>query len=158
LGHQRFGHLSSALEAETFQLRRDTVAAVLERAGLAPAVERRAPFTFEAAAVAARELLVGQDRPTAIYADDDLLAGGVYMAARELGLRIPGDVSVVGFDDLPFARVFEPALTTIRIDPETLGSAAFEVLEAAMTGAAEEPEARILPVELVVRESTGPPP
>jgi DNA-binding LacI/PurR family transcriptional regulator len=158
LGHERFGHLSSALEAQTFQLRRDTVAAVLERAGLLPAAERRAPFTFEAAAVAARELLAGPDRPTAIYADDDLLAGGVYLAARELGLRIPGDVSVVGFDDLPFARVFEPPLTTIRIDAETLGSAAFEVLEAAMTGAAEEPEARILPVELVIRESTGPPP
>jgi DNA-binding LacI/PurR family transcriptional regulator len=159
LGHRRFGHLSSALEAETFQLRRDTVAAVLERAGLAPAAETRAQFTFDDAAAGARELLTAADRPTAIYADDDILAGGVYLAARELGLRIPEDVSVVGFDDLPFARVFDPPLTTIAIDAETLGSVAFEVLEAAMSGDGEEkPEARILPVELIVRDSTAPPP
>ena len=92
-----------------------------------------------------------------MYADDDLLAGGVYLAARDLGLRIPEDVSVVGFDDLPFAQVFAPPLTTIAIDPEELGATAFEVLAAVM---ADEPGelGRILPVELVVRGSTGPPP
>ena len=69
-----------------------------------------------------------------MYADDDLLAGGVYLAARDLGLRIPEDVSVVGFDDLPFARVFAPPLTTIAIDPEELGATAFEVLLGVMAG------------------------
>lgn len=158
LGHERFGHLSSALEAETFRLRRETVAAVLERAGLPPAVETRAQFTFDDAAAGAHELLAVPDRPTAIYADDDLLAGGVYLAARELGLRIPDDVSVVGFDDLPFARVFEPPLTTIGIDAEALGSVAFDVLEESMTAGGDEPPAsRVLPVELIVRGSTGPP-
>ena len=158
LGHERFGHLSSALEAETFRLRRETVAAVLERAGLPPAVETRAQFTFDDAAAGAHELLSAAERPTAIYADDDLLAGGVYLAARELGLRIPGDVSVVGFDDLPFARVFEPPLTTIGIDAEALGSTAFDVLEESMSGGGDEPPAsRVLPVELIVRGSTGPP-
>ena len=82
----------------------------------------------------ALELLDAADRPTAIYCDDDLLAGGVYLAARERGLRIPGDLSVVGFDDLPFARVLEPPLTTIRIDPEALGGEAFELLAALMAG------------------------
>ena len=158
LGHERFGHLSSALEAETFRLRRETVAAVLERAGLPPAVETRAQFTFDDAAAGAHELLSAAEPPTAIYADDDLLAGGVYLAARELGLRIPDDVSVVGFDDLPFARVFEPPLTTIGIDAEALGSMAFDVLEESMTGGGDEPPAsRVLPVELIVRGSTGPP-
>ena len=158
LGHERFGHLSSALEAETFRLRRETVAAVLERAGLPPAVETRAQFTFDDAAAGAHELLSAGVPPTAIYADDDLLAGGVYLAARELGLRIPDDVSVVGFDDLPFARVFEPPLTTIGIDAEALGSTAFDVLEESMTGGGDEPPAsRVLPVELIVRGSTGPP-
>ncbi len=157
LGHERFGHLSSALEAETFRLRRETVAAVLERAGLPPATETRAQFTFDDAAAGAHELLAAAERPTAIYADDDLLAGGVYLAARELGLRIPDDVSVVGFDDLPFARVFEPPLTTIGIDAEALGSMAFDVLEESMAGRGEPPASRILPVELIVRGSTGPP-
>jgi DNA-binding LacI/PurR family transcriptional regulator len=63
---------------------------------------------------------------------------------------------VVGFDDLPFAKVFEPPLTTIAIDPEELGASAFELLAALMEG--EEPAGRVLPVELVVRGSTGPPP
>ena len=157
LGHERFGHLSSALEAETFRLRRETVAAVLERAGLPPAAETRAQFTFDDAAAGAHELLAAADRPTAIYADDDLLAGGVYLAARELGLRIPDDVSVVGFDDLPFARVFEPPLTTIGIDAEMLGSMAFDVLEESMAGGDEPPASRVLPVELIIRGSTGPP-
>ena len=64
-------------------------------------------------------------------------------------------MSVVGFDDLPFARVLSPPLTTIAIDAEQLGAAAFEVLSALMAG--EEPEDRILPVSLVVRGSTAPP-
>lgn len=157
LGHERFGHLSSALDAETFRLRRETVAAVLERAGLSPAAEARAQFTFDDAAAGAHELLAAVERPTAIYADDDLLAGGVYLAARELGLRIPDDVSVVGFDDLPFARVFDPPLTTIGIDAEALGSTAFDVLEESMSGGGEPPASRVLPVELIVRGSTGPP-
>ena len=82
--------------------------------------------------------------------------GGVYLAARERGLRIPDDLSVVGFDDLPFARVFEPPLTTIRIDPESLGGEAFEALAKLMAGESTPP-GRILPVELVVRGSTAPP-
>ena len=71
-------------------------------------------------------------------------------------MRIPDELSVVGFDDLPFARVFAPPLTTIRIDPEALGGEAFELLAALMAGE-PAPPGRILPVELVIRESTAPP-
>jgi 3-oxoacyl-[acyl-carrier-protein] synthase II len=78
-------------------------------------------------------------------------------AARERGARIPHDLSVVGFDDLPFAQVFDPPLTTIRIDPEALGGESFEVL-AALMGGEPEPPGRVLPVELVIRGSTAPPP
>jgi DNA-binding LacI/PurR family transcriptional regulator len=156
LGHTRIGHLGSELDAETFQIRREHVLGRLAAAGLAPAGYERAAFRFDDAHVAARALLDRDERPTAVYCDDDLLAGGVYLAARDLGLRIPADLSVVGFDDLPFAKVFEPPLTTIAIDPEELGASAFEVLAALMEG--EEPEGRVLPVELVVRGSTGPPP
>ena len=81
----------------------------------------------------------------------------MYLAARERGLRIPADLSVVGFDDLPFARVFEPPLTTIRIDPEALGAEAFEALAKLMAGE-PAPPGRILPVELIRRGSTAPPP
>jgi DNA-binding LacI/PurR family transcriptional regulator len=156
LGHRRIGHLGSRLDAETFRLRRERVQAMLAEAGLEPAGYERADFRFDDAQRGALALLDGPDRPTAVYADDDLLAGGVYLAARDLGLRIPEDVSVVGFDDLPFARVFAPPLTTIAIDPEELGATAFEVLLGVMAGESGE-RGRILPVELVVRGSTGPP-
>ena len=96
---------------------------MLGEAGLEPGPYARAPFRLRRGRQGpALSLLDAADRPTAIFCDDDILAGGVYLAARERGLRIPDDVSVVGFDDLPFARVFDPPLTTIRIDPERLGA------------------------------------
>jgi DNA-binding LacI/PurR family transcriptional regulator len=155
LGHTRIGHLGSELDAETFRIRREHVLGRLAEAGLEPAGYARAAFRFDDAHHAALGLLGGGDRPTAVYCDDDLLAGGVYLAARELGLRIPGDLSVVGFDDLPFAKVFEPPLTTIAIDPEELGARAFELLAELMDGGS--PEGAVLPVSLVVRGSTAPP-
>jgi DNA-binding LacI/PurR family transcriptional regulator len=155
LGHRRIAHLASSIDGETFRLRREEMDAVLAREGAEPAPRMRAAFRFEDACEAALELL-DRDAPTAIFCDDDILAGGVYLAARERGLRVPHDLSVVGFDDLPFARVVEPPLTTIAIDPEDLGASAFEVLAELMAGN-PPPPGRILPVELVVRDSTAPP-
>jgi DNA-binding LacI/PurR family transcriptional regulator len=155
LGHRRIGHLASELDAETFQIRREHVLARLAAAGLEPRGYETAAFKFDDAHAAALRLLDTPDPPTAVYCDDDLLAGGIYLAARDLGLRIPGDLSVVGFDDLPFAQVFDPPLTTIRIDPEALGATAFELLAALMDD--REVEGQILPVELVVRGSTAQP-
>jgi DNA-binding LacI/PurR family transcriptional regulator len=148
LGHTRIGHLGSWLDAETFRLRRGSITALLGD----DVPYETAPFDYDEACGAALRLLDGG--ATAVFCDDDVLAGGVYLAARRRGLRIPEDVSVVGFDDLPFARVFDPPLTTIAIDPEALGAGAFEVLMALMEG--REAEGRILPVELVVRGSTAP--
>jgi LacI family transcriptional regulator/LacI family repressor for deo operon, udp, cdd, tsx, nupC, and nupG len=112
--------------------------------------------SIDGARAAALRLLDGPDPPTAIFADDDLMACGVYLAARERGLSIPGDLSVVGFDDIDLARVLDPPLTTVAADAEGLGAAAFEALFATLSGEAADRE-RILPVELVVRGSTGPP-
>jgi DNA-binding LacI/PurR family transcriptional regulator len=156
LGHRRVGHLASDIDAETFRIRREHVLATLRNAGLEPGPHAAAPFQFDAAGRAALALLDAPEPPTAVYCDDDILAGGMYLAARERGLRIPGDISVVGFDDLPFARVFGPPLTTIAIDGEELGATAFEVLAALMAGE-PRPPGRILPVELIVRGSTAPP-
>lgn len=156
LGHRRIGHLASDIDGETFRIRRAHLLARLEHAGLEPGPYVRSSFRFEEAGRAALELLEAPERPTAVFCDDDILAGGVYLAARERGLRIPGDVSVVGFDDLPFARVFEPPLTTIEIDAHELGATAFELLAALMAGE-PVPPGRILPVKLLVRASTAPP-
>ena len=150
LGHVRIGHVASSFTAPTFALRRSRMTA---RLGDVPRVE--APFTFEGAAAAAARAARRRD-VTAVFCDDDILAGGVYLAARERGLRIPEDLSVVGFDDLDFARVLAPPLTTIAVDAEGLGAAAFEALArdlARETVAAEQ----VLPVSLCVRASTAPP-
>ena len=157
LGHTRIGHLGSNIEGETFRRRRTRMDAVLAAHGLEPGPRALAAFRFEAARVAALELLDAPERPTAVFCDDDILAGGVYMAARERGLRIPADLSVIGFDDLPFAQVLEPPLTTVAIDAERLGGTAFEVLESLIAGEPPGPD-RVLPAELLVRESTAPPP
>ena len=92
---------------------------------------------------------------TAIFCDDDILAGGVYLAARERGIDIPGDLSVVGFDDLDFARVLAPPLTTVvAVDAEGLGAAAFSALAREIAGETVERE-QVMPVRLEVRESTA---
>jgi DNA-binding LacI/PurR family transcriptional regulator len=100
-----------------------------------------------------RALLAGDPRPTAVLASTDLLALGVLAAARELGLSVPGDVSVVGFDDVPGAAWSQPALTTARQPLLEKGEIAGRLL----IGEAADEEV-VLPVELVIRESTGPPP
>jgi DNA-binding LacI/PurR family transcriptional regulator len=158
LGHRRIARLGSWRDFPTFELRRDRWLAALERVGVEPEPSLRAGsvFDFVEAARAAGTLLDVEEPPTAIICDDDILAGGVYLAARDRGLSIPGDVSVVGFDDLDFAQVLTPPLTTISADAERLGGMAFETLAAAMGGELTE-HGRVLPVELVVRESTGPP-
>jgi DNA-binding LacI/PurR family transcriptional regulator len=156
LGHRRVAHLASAIPGETFALRRARVDAVLADEGLDPAPRANSAFRFEEAGRWALALLDDPAAPTAVFCDDDVLAGGVYLAARERGLRIPDDVSVVGFDDLPFAQVLEPGLTTVAIDPEDLGATAFEVLAELMAGN-KPPAGRVLPVELVIRGSTAAP-
>jgi DNA-binding LacI/PurR family transcriptional regulator len=88
--------------------------------------------------------------------DDDIIAAGLYLAVRERGLRIPRDVSVIGFDDMDFARVLEPPLTTVALDAEQLGASGFELLEARMAGRRTRRRI-VLPAELLVRGSTGPP-
>jgi DNA-binding LacI/PurR family transcriptional regulator len=150
LGHRRIGHVASDIDAPTFQLRRARLEARLGP-GL-PTVHT--PFTFEGAAQAAEPLL--EQDVTAVFCDDDVLAGGVYLAARKRGVSIPGDLSVVGFDDVDFARVLAPPLTTVAADAEGLGAAAFKALARDLAGedvAAEQ----VLPVTLRVRESTAPP-
>jgi LacI family transcriptional regulator len=99
--------------------------------------------------------------------DDDVLAAGACKAVRRLGLRVPEDVSVTGFDDLALARAVEPELTTVRLPAEEAGAAGMRALLAALDGrtgdagaSASGSPARVttLPVELIARGSTAPPP
>lgn len=101
-------------------------------------------------------------RPTGILCFSDAIAGGVIRALRDAGLRVPEDVSVIGFDDNPIARRMQPALTTVRQDAQGKGRAAAAALISAITHADGRTARRgrhvLLPTELIIRDSTAPPP
>jgi DNA-binding LacI/PurR family transcriptional regulator len=134
---------------------------VLAEAGLAAAdvarLVRHGPHVREVARQLASELLaLGDDRPTAIFAASDSQALGVLEAARSAGLDVPGDVSVVGFDDIEVSGY--AGLTTVRQPLVESGRRAVSLLLAAVDGDDPPPEAHELGLELVVRSTTAPPP
>ncbi|MFE5581295.1 LacI family DNA-binding transcriptional regulator [Kitasatospora sp. NPDC056531] len=116
LGHRRIGLIGGPARMMCSRARADGYRAALDMAGIPydPELVREGDFHHESGRRLGLELLRLPDRPTAVFAGNDLQALGLYEAARELGLRIPGDLSVVGFDDLPLARWVGPPLTTVR--------------------------------------------
>ena len=131
---------------------RDAMAAAGIDWASAPKEER--PNELRCGIDAGRALLAADPRPTAILASTDQLALGAMQAARELGLDVPRDVSIAGFDDVPAAGPAD--LTTIRQPLVEKGEHAARLLAELQAGGA--PRRVMLPVELVVRGSTGPPP
>jgi DNA-binding LacI/PurR family transcriptional regulator len=156
LGHRRIGHLAAAFDAPTFHLREAARQRVLAAAGIDPDAQPRVltQITIDDARDAAATLLA--ESPTAVMCDDDIIAAGLYLATRERGVRIPQDLSVIGFDDMDFARVLDPPLTTVALDAERLGASAFELLERRMAGRRTRRRV-VLPAQLLVRGSTAPP-
>ncbi|MCT9819381.1 LacI family transcriptional regulator [Microbacterium sp. W1N] len=158
LGHRRIAHVGLSAD-DPFHIptrRRRGWEAALGGAGI-PASDHdfaAADFTFEGGRRAARTLLAGAHRPTAIFAASDELAVGVISAAREAGLSVPGDLSVVGVDGHELSAFFE--ITTIDQFPQAQGERAADAMLAALDESADAP-APALPFELVVRASTAPP-
>ena len=107
---------------------------------------------------AGRRLLELVTRPTAIIASNDLMAIGVLRAAREVGVRVPEELSVVGFDDLPLAEHTQLPLTTVHQPLREMGQRAAEMLIRWVEGTPPAPRWLVLPTRLVVRESSAPPP
>jgi LacI family transcriptional regulator len=125
---------------------------------LDPAYIRRGAYTFESGVEAATELLALPQRPTAIFAGNDEMAIGVMKAARDAGLRVPEELSIVGFDDLPMASRVWPNLTTVRLPIRDMGRMAAEKLTARSRGL--DPATLVQPEvdpSLVVRDSTAEP-
>lgn len=162
LGHRRIGFIAGRYDRiERVRHRYDGYLAALEDAGIAPdeALCRRGAPNMETGDAAMRSLLAMDNPPTAVFAASDALALGTLAAATDLGLRVPQDVSIVGFDDLDFARFTCPPLTTIRVPVSEMGrlAASIVVKKALHTYPLDAPAERILlPTELVVRGSTAP--
>lgn len=158
LGHQRIAVIGGPEDMLCSVARIDGYRSALERAriGFDPGLVRYADFHVEGARRAAEELLRLPDPPTAIFAGSDLQGFGVYEAARTLGLAVPRDLSVVGFDDLRPASWANPPLTTIRQPIAEMAATAVRLI--ADSGIVPTVAPRVdLATSLVVRESTAPP-
>jgi DNA-binding LacI/PurR family transcriptional regulator len=160
LGHERIAMIGGPDGVLCCRARLDGYRSAIEAAGRAvdPALVVRAELTSDDGQRAALELLRRPTRPTAVFACNDLQALGVYQAARTLGVRIPEQLSVVGFDDLPLAALVDPPLTTVHQPLVEMATAATEL--ALALGRGERPaQPRLeLATTLTVRHSTAPPP
>ncbi|MEV0940963.1 LacI family DNA-binding transcriptional regulator [Micromonospora wenchangensis] len=159
LGHRRIGFIAGPPQLMCSRARMDGYRAALDAAGLAvdDRLVRPGNFYHESGYTAGMHLLGLPEPPTAIFASSDQMALGVYEAVRKRGLRVPDDVSVVGFDDLPEVRWCSPPLTTIRQPLAEMGMlAARTVLRLARGETIESPRIE-LATDLVVRDSAAAP-
>jgi LacI family transcriptional regulator len=159
LGHRRIGHIiGNERIASALERRRAYDDAVIERGlELDPSLVEKGDYSQPAGFVAARRLLALPHPPTAIFAGADCAALGVLEAAHAAGLRVPEDLSVVGFDDIPQAAQAHPPLTTIRQPIEQMGRSAVNTLLAVLAGIEPVSPVITFPTDLIVRGSTAPP-
>ncbi|WP_243230747.1 LacI family DNA-binding transcriptional regulator [Microbacterium sp. CIAB417] len=155
LGHRRIGHLRGRTDLESAQQRERGYREALAGAGIPfdPALVADGGYRTAGATAGAHALLDVADRPTAVFAANDLSAIEMIRVASERGLRVPEDLSVVGFDDIPEASSHAPQLTTVRQPLPAMGAAAVRILLGMLDGG--EPEHVRMPAELIVRGSTA---
>lgn len=162
LGHKKVAHVCGPPANALTPVRRDSFVSGAEEFGLEIRDEWVFPGDFRLAsgAQAADTYMALKDKPTAIFCASDLMAIGFIKRCLSVGVRIPEDVSVMGFDDVALAAYFHPSLTTVRQDRDQIGRVAATTLLARM----RDPDnvagnfRHTVPVELVIRESTGAPP
>ncbi len=156
LGHERIGHVAGPGTYVHSLSRRAAWRAALKRQGLPAGPAVTGDFTGPAGATATGRLLSAAEPPSAIIYANDIMAAAGMAAARAAGLDIPGDLSVVGFDDAPLSAHLHPALTTVNSNPEGWGQAAAGVLLDLVEGRSADSVVLGAP-QLVLRASTGPP-
>jgi LacI family transcriptional regulator len=159
LGHRRIGAVTGPPGWVATEARRESYRAALAGAGIPfdPALEVASDFERAAGASATAVLLALPEPPTAIFAFNDAIAVGTMRAAHERGVRIPDDLSVIGFDDIAYATMVGPMLTTIRQPLGELGRTAVNLLLRLLEHPSSEPRQIELSTRLVVRDTTAPP-
>lgn len=154
-GHRRIAFLSSVVETVGHCERARGFTQSMKDHGLDSSLIRRGAFTAESGRELALDLLSSRSRPTALVAANDVMALGAYQAAYECGLKIPQDVAITGFDDVPLSRLIRPSLTTVRQPQEEIARDCVALIERCL-------ESKTLPVPaslrykaaLVIRQST----
>ncbi|HVZ29116.1 MAG TPA: substrate-binding domain-containing protein, partial [Asticcacaulis sp.] len=155
LGHRRIAHIGGDPDHAASHLRREGFCAAIEAAGLPPPIDGIVDgwFDFKSGIMAAERLLDHPHRPTAIFAANDEMAAAACTVAHKMGLRIPDDLSVIGFDDAPIASAIWPALTTVRQPYLEMARRALHILNGHEPGGNER---HVLQHDLVIRDSTAP--
>jgi DNA-binding LacI/PurR family transcriptional regulator len=156
LGHRRIGVIGSTPRPFALDERLRGVQEALVEAGLPfdESLLTTGDFSIESGEAAGYRLLQRPDRPSAIFALNDRMALGLIRAANQLGIAVPEELSVVGFDDIALATLFNPALTTVRQPGFAMGAAAARLLFALLNG--ETPHSQpAIPTELILRGTTA---
>lgn len=166
LGHRRIGHILGPEGNILTRQRAEGTCDALAAAGIAPEENWFLPgdYTIASGVAAARRFLALDEKPSAMFCASDTMACGFMSELHRNGIRVPDDVSVVGFDDIELSEHFIPSLTTIRQPREAIGETAAEMLlgliraqQGEQQPAGDAHQGTVLPIELVVRGSTGAP-
>lgn len=155
LGHRRFALIAGPQQRASHASYRRAVETELKKLGLKLTVIE-GNNDADTGRAATTRLLTLAELPTAVLCSNDVTAFGAMHALTKTGLRVPGDVSVIGADDIPFAALAHPPLTTVRIPREHLGALASEMLRQMLGASRKAGRAATVPTDLVIRESTGP--
>jgi DNA-binding LacI/PurR family transcriptional regulator len=155
-GHRQIAHIAGPGTYLSSRERERGFRAALAEAGLQPFAVERGDFRISSGREVAERWIQSGGLPTAVFAADDSIAVGVMDACKTAGLRLPRDLSIVGYDDQPAALEFRPELTTVRQPAKQIARQGVELLLKAIEGAPLRSEAVKLEPELVVRQSTAP--
>ncbi|SPF77436.1 LacI family DNA-binding transcriptional regulator [Pseudoprimorskyibacter insulae] len=160
LGHRKIAHVTGPADNVLTHARRSSVLEQRQKLGLPTREEWiiRGDFSLDSGQDAARQIIAMENRPTAVFCASDQVAFGLISTLHAHGIRVPEDISVVGFDDIGLSASYIPALTTVRQDRRSLGLQAARTLLNALDRGPLTKESHItyVDVELVVRDSTAP--
>ncbi|MDW6002701.1 DNA-binding transcriptional regulator CytR [Vibrio mangrovi] len=159
MGHKRIGEIAGPDSAALCHFRHQGYMQALRRAGITmnPAYYYKGDFSFEAGVKAIRQLLGLSDPPGAVFCHNDMMAIGAIQEAKRLGVRVPQDLSVVGFDDINFAQYCDPPLTTVSQPRYEIGRQAMLMMLEVLRGHDVRAGSRLLETKLVIRDSVAPP-
>jgi DNA-binding LacI/PurR family transcriptional regulator len=158
LGHTSIGFISGPMNLTSARVRRNAFTESMKRKGLRLNEEmiEEANHRMEGGHDAMTRLLSKKSRPTAVLASNDMTAIGAIGAITDSGLKVPRDISVIGFDDIQLSAYTQPALTTVRLSRQEIAKIAFRALYSYKTDPAAKGAEYMVQPELVVRKSTGP--
>jgi len=156
LGHRRAAVIAGPPTNATARRIEQALVTGLKQRNLDPYPITNSTYHFDAAASAVQLILSAKQRPTVIFCGSDLIAMGAMLALEEEGIDVPRDISVIGIDDIPFASLARPPLTTIGVPREQLGVTAFHALDKMLTLKRQKGAEYVIETELVIRKSTAP--